>query len=618
MIWVTNQWIAGDVKMFKKITVLLIAVILLTACGIENNKGSRLPADNGSLPEAGDDVKKIEIIDNTAGVNKNDEWIMVPTIPPSDMDTDAQKPFNDVLLNQEQTIKLFMDAWEQNDLEKMNMLTVQPLEEFFRQSDINFASYGHLERGDLLGFARDGMNRIKEYNARAIKDVKIEGVSRDGDKAKVDMGKGFDFNVTFALDQNMWKLERIVAEITGLESVEPEELDTLGQLVLVDVRDMNSDGYYELLTMGFRGEWEGIGPEPTSAIGIYKNHDKGISNIYFRDMNERLKEDRVVLEGGMGKVLDDQPVLLVLIEKTAQDNLAILEGPAPQYYVSLYRLERNNLIKVGEVDWEGTVTDVLENRIVPEWVELIGVKRFKKGAAESIVLRVGFRDRSDGDDAYQTNEGIFILSHDRGRWHTDWHHEGTHGEYHTVVFQGNNSPELPAKMYYIEDANYYGGKGAGVFEVYYKKDRWVSEGIFSEKLNIKAAGDITGDGNIEFLVFDGSNLKVCTRDGELLWNIRPPGGTKEVPHAWIGNVKGRQRIIAAFHIGDYVDMSGRICVWEEQNGLMRQIWQSDVLGSDGITAMLIWDLDMDGVPEILVNYTDDYLLWGQFFKIFEP
>ena len=71
-------------------------------------------------------------------------------------------------------------------------------------------------------------------------------------------------------------------------------------------------------------------------------------------------------------------------------------------------------------------------------------------------------------------------------------------------------------------------------------------------------------------------------------------------------------------MGDYINMKSAIYVWEEQEGRMDSLWQSEALGTDGITAMMLRDLNKDGKPEILVNYTNDYLIWGQFFKIFEP
>ena len=98
----------------------------------------------------------------------------------------------------------------------------------------------------------------------------------------------------------------------------------------------------------------------------------------------------------------------------------------------------------------------------------------------------------------------------------------------------------------------------------------------------------------------------------------PSRDTKEVPYAWIGSVAGKQRIVAALHMGDYINMKSAIYVWEEQEGRMDSLWQSEALGTDGITAMMLRDLNKDGKPEILVNYTNDYLIWGQFFKIFEP
>lgn len=601
--------------MLKKIILLVIIIVLLSGCSTEIDVYPKLPIDADTVPGDNGDAQEVASIDRSEGMYENNEWVMVSPGGPEDAHT--QLPSESVLLNQEQAVRFFMDAWEQNDLEKMNMLTLQSLEEFFRQSNINFISYEYLDKGDLLGFTRDGMGKIKKYGAGDINSISIDGYTQDSNKLRMNVGD-LGFDITLALDRNMWKLETMSADVSGLEQFVVQEQDSLGQLVLVDIRDMDGDGNYELLAMGFRGEWEGIGSEPTSAIGIYKSHDEQISNLYFRDMNDRLEGGRVVMEGGMGRVLEGQPVLLVLIEKTAQDNLAIIEGPAPQYYVSLYRLENRHLIKIGEIDWEGAVTDVLDSEIVPEWIELLGVKKLKRGAVESVVLRVGFRNRQDRDQLYQTNEGIFVLSHDGDRWCTDWHHEGTHREYHTVVFENDGLGDSPMRMYYMEDAPYDAKSGGGVFEVYYRNGRWTNARIFSERLNIKAAGNITGDGGIEFLVFDSPNLKVYSKSGKELWDIQLPETTREIPHAWIGNVNGKQRIVSALHMGDYVNMTSRIYVWEERDGLMRDFWKSEALGNDGITSMMVRDLNKDGIPEILINHTNDYLIWGQHFEIFEP
>ena len=74
-------------------------------------------------------------------------------------------------------------------------------------------------------------------------------------------------------------------------------------------------------------------------------------------------------------------------------------------------------------------------------------------------------------------------------WYTEWYHEGTYGEYHTVVFEETSSGNQPVKMYcYVEDIPYENGEGGGVLEVYHRNGRWTENRLFSEKLNIKAAG----------------------------------------------------------------------------------------------------------------------------------
>ena len=71
-------------------------------------------------------------------------------------------------------------------------------------------------------------------------------------------------------------------------------------------------------------------------------------------------------------------------------------------------------------------------------------------------------------------------------------------------------------------------------------------------------------------------------------------------------------------MGYYVNMDSGIHVWEGEDYKLQNTWQSEVLGSDGITAMIVRDINRNGKPDILVNYTNDYFVLGQFFKIFEP
>jgi hypothetical protein len=604
--------------MIRVTAFLLLIIALLSGCNADAVNPPEPSMEEKPFEENSEETKEVSSILDPGKENQGSDWVMVPVGEDSGNGRDKQQSSGDVLLNQEQAVKLFLDAWEQNDLEKMNMLTFQPLEEFFRQSHMNFAAYRYLDTGDLAGFVRDAIVKLKEYSIDTFDNAKIENLLPNGDRLKVSIGDYLNLDVMLVLDRNMWKLKSMEANISGFEEAVPGDWDTLDQLVLADIKDMDGDGRYELLAMGFRGEWEGIGPEPTSAIGIYSFSGMRINSLYFKDMYDRLQDDRVVTEGGMGRVLEGQPAALVLIEKTAQDNMAVVEGPDTDYFVSLYNLADRELKKVGDIDWKGAVSDVLGNRIVPEWVELLGVKRMKEGTAESVVLRVGLRDRADQDDSYQTNEGIFILSHNGVEWVTDWYHAGTFGEYHTVIFEEPVNVDGAATLYYVEDIPYDEGEGGGVFEVYHRNGKWSGERIFREKLNIKAAGDMDGDGEAEFLVFDGLKLKVHSKDGKVLWDAGLPGETKDVPFSWLGSVDGKQWVVAALHTGDYVNMSSGIFIWEGGDYRLLNTWQSEALGSDGVTAMFVRDIDNDGKTEILANYTDDYLVWGQFFKVFEP
>ena len=604
-------------RMRGKMIGILLITALLTGCSTETAGPTDPPVQKETIIGSREEVKEVSSIQGTGEMDEVEDWVMVPVGEEPGDNGNGQRQEN-VLISQEQAVSLFLDAWEHNDLEKMDMLTLQPLEEFFRQSQMNFASYRYLDNGDLAGFVRDGLGKLKDYNIYNFDNARIENPLPNGDRLKVGIGDYLNLDVMLVLDRNMWKLYTMEASLLGFEEAVPQDWDTLGQLVLADLKDMEGDGNDELLAIGIIGEWEGIGPEPTSAIGLYTYSGGKIANLYYRDMNERLENDRVVTEGGMGKVLEGHPAVLVLIEKTAQDNLAVIEGPDIEYYVSLYSLEDGQLKKVGEIDWKGAVSKALGSRIEPEWVELLGVKSLKRGATESVVLRVGFRYASEREHLYQTSEAIFILSHDGAGWYTDWYHEGTFGEYHTVIFEETTDAMESIKLYYIEDMPLEEADGGGVFEVSYRNGRWNEVRVFEDKLNIKAAGDMDGDGTVEFLVFDETKLKIHSRDGEVMAEVGLPRDTREVPFAWIGVSGGRQRIVAALHLGDYVNMNSGIHVWEGEDYKLQNTWQSEVLGSDGITAMMVQDINMNGKPDILANYTNDYLVLGQFFKIFEP
>lgn len=603
--------------MYRRMIGILIITVLLAGCSTEAVSPEETPIQEETIIGAGEEAKEVSSVQGNGETGEVENWVMVPVGEEPGNGGDGQRQEN-VLISQEQAVRLFLDAWEHNDLEKMDMLTLQPLEEFFRQSHMNFASYRYLDNGDLAGFVRDGIGKLKDYNIDTFDNARIENPLPNGDRLKVGIGDYLNLDVMLVLDRNMWKLNAMEASLLGFEEAVPQDWDTLGQLVLADLKDMDGDGSHELLAIGTKGEWEGIGPEPTSAIGIYTYSGGKIANLYYSDMNDRLENGRVVTEGGMGRVLEGHPAVLVLIEKTAQDNLAVIEGPETEYYVSIYSLENGRLKKVGEIDWKGAVSEVLGSRIKPEWVELLGVKSLKRGATESVVLRVGFRYAGERDHLYQTNEGIFVLSHDGTEWYIDWYHEGTFGEYHTVVFEEAVDATEPIKFYYIEDMPLEEEDGGGVFEVSYRNGRWYDIRIFEDKLSIKAAGDMDGDGVAEFLVFDGRKLEVHSRDGEVMAEISLPRDTREVPFAWIGAYGGRQRIAAALHLGDYVNMNSEIHVWEGEDYKLQDTWQSETLGSDGITAMIVRDINRNGKPDILANYTNDYLVLGQYFKIFEP
>ncbi len=603
--------------MFKKVFVLLLIIAILTGCSTQIENPPRTPEETGGAAQKEQGPRDAVSAEHPAQEEQNSDWVMIPVGDQSEESRDQQQPSANVLLNQEQAVRMFLDAWEQNDLEKMNMLTFDPLEDFFRHSNLSFASYGYLDMGDLGAFVRDGLGKLRANEIDSFAGAKIENFLPNGDRLTASLGNVLSLNFSLILDRNMWKLKSMDAVAYGFQEAIPNDWDSLGRTVLVDIKDMNGSGSYELLGMGLWSEWEEIGPEPSSAIGIYTYSDGQLNGLYYRDISQRFESGRVVIEGGMGNLAGAPTFTLVFIEKTAEDILRIADSLEVEYYISLYGFDGENIEKVEDIDWKGIVCNVLDDGITPEWVELLGVKRFKEKARESLVLRVGLTGDRDSDNNFSMNEGIFVISSSEGEWDIDWYHVGTYGEYHTVVFEQTVSDADALKMYYIEDV-FDEAAGGSVFEVFYDGRRWRENKLFSSKLDIKAVGDMDGDGTNEFLVLDGSSLQVHSRTGEVLWRVSLPASTKEVPHAFIGSAEGKQKVVATLHMGDYTDWTSHIYLWEGQGYQLEKTWESEPLGSNGISAMKVWDIDRDGKPEILANFSNDYLQPGEFFKIFEP
>ncbi len=603
--------------MFKRTIVLLIITAFLTGCSTEIENPPEPPKETGSVSDKEQEAREVSNEQNPAQENQNEDWVMVPVGEQSGETQDKQQTSAGVLINQEQAVRMFLDAWEQNDLEKMNMLTFDPLEDFFRHSDVSFATYGYLDRGDLGAFVRDGLGRLKAHDIESLTNVQIENLLPNGDKLTASLSNTLNINFSLILDRNMWKLRSMQALAYGFGEAIPQDWDSLGQTVVVEIKDMNDNGYYELLTMGLWNEWEEVGPEPSSAIGIYTYINGQLNKLYYRDILNRLESERVVIEGGMGRLTENPSFTLVFVEKTAEDTLTVADSFEVEYFISLYDFNGGNLEKIGDIDWKNAVSKVVGRRITPEWVELLGVKQLKENAPESLVLRVGLTDSTADDDDFRMNEGIFVITDNGGDWDTDWYHIGTYGEYHTVVMEQTDANAGAVRLYYIEDA-FDEAAGGSVFEVFYDGKRWHENKLFSSKLDIKAAGDMDGDGVNEFLVLDRASLQIRSGDGEVLWDVNLPAATKEVPHAWIGVAEGKQRVVAALHMGDYTDWTSQINIWEGQDFKLEHSWSSEPLGTDGISAMRVWDMNGDGKTEILVNFSNDYLQPGEFFKIFEP
>lgn len=558
----------------------------------ENNEENEVPKENGQ--EAAEEVG--ETVDTGEQVQGQTE----------------QEP----LINKEETALMFINAWREIDLEKMDMLTFHPLEEFFDRSDIFFASYYYIKNGDLAGYIRDGIETLKVYDQNAFDNIEIIQLPGAEDILIVRMGKSFELDFDFIQDDNMWKIKIMDSLPVQLTKAIPEDWTSLNNTVICDMQDVNRDGFIELLTMGYWGEWEGIGPEPSSALGIYIYNGEEFKTLYFKGIEDRLNENKVLIEGAsMGHLIDNQSIVLVLAEKSAVDQMQAAEQHDVKYFLSLYGLEDGELMKIEEIDWSSLIKNNCEHEVTPKWLEVLGVKNLEGTDKENIIIKAGLEMEGSNDGDIIINEGIFVLSKEGEEWKVEWSHIGIDGEYHTIIFDQPNQNNHPCRLYYIEDHS-NGDINGWIYEVSFEEGEWIENLVFCEKLDIKAVADMDGDGIDEFLVWDRGYLKILSHQGRELWHSEEMTGTREIPYAWMGRIGEEQRIVAALHRGTQVYWRSQITGWKGNDYDLQLSWDSEELGTEGISAVKVVDIEGDGEMDILANFSNNYLVRGQYFKVF--
>lgn len=624
-----------------KILAAILVIIILTSTGCSTDDLSGI-IEKGDVQGFEEQVVAVETI-NPDGVGKTQEEkqpdkVDQTTNPVENTDrvetegpTETEDPTETAeaeseqtqstggpLISNVETVRMFLEAWRDKDLERMDMLTLTPLETFFRNSDILFASYHYLDSGDVAGFIRDGLETLAVYDENALDSIVVENLQQNDSRLLVRLGEAFDMDITLEMDGNMWKIETIDSLPAEMQKAVPEEWMSLNNSVLVDLGDLDGDGNTEMLTMGIWGDWEGMGPEPSSAIGIYAYRPKGLERLFFKGTEERLNQDRVVVDGRMGLFDNSGRTSIAILEKTATDEIAALKPEEIEYYLSLYSFDEDTLEFQGGIDWHSIALEWDRDKAYePQWVELMGVHNLRDPHRSDIILKVGFGAKNSEERMPGIIEGLFILSNRSGEWRSEWFHIGKDGEYHDVVFSTPSGENSSGNMYYLEDSLERENAGSA-YKVYYEGGIWKKEKAITGGGEIKAVSDMDGDGKDEFLVWEGNSLVILSDQGRELWRSKRLTGAREMPFAWMGAEGGTQRVVAALHQGSFVSWKSQVFGWEGESYSLDRIWQSEELGSQGISAMQVSDIDKDGKPEILVNFSNDYLIRGQYFKIFEP
>ncbi|MEW6398601.1 MAG: S-layer homology domain-containing protein [Bacillota bacterium] len=519
----------------------------------------------------------------------------------------------------------FFRRWADLDLEGMSALMLVPPEKFIPNSDIVFAPfYPKKYPDDLPDFVRASRDLVQQYDPSAwenpvIQESRVDpSASPPAVRVHLRLGQApYDIWAEMELtDEGMagWRMHMMDSLPVPSGVPAPPSSFSLERLQPTDVRNLDGTPGVEILGWAFWGEYEGTGPEPPGARGLFSFREGKPHPLWFT--REGPAPGWVWTgEGVMGHLTGPHSIDLLLVRRPAylDGQPTGPEGPR----LGLYRLKQPAPDREPATGAGGTlekVADVQWPQLAPAdtavYYGLMAARPLDDAAGDEIVISA-FCTPPTGP-AYQIvavcrlkDTSLEVLGTCRS--------PAGQSLYLTFAPPGagtTGGEPAPCRLYVWAQ----GGQEVTALVPPTGAERAFAPATLPVPHHaVKAAADLDGDGHDEFLVEGPRHrLELLKGDGTGLWETSAYKGAGQ---AWMGLVDGKVNVVMAEPGAD----AYRVVRWEGEppaggstaggraGMILERVWASPPLGRAHISSLWVADVQGDGRPEILVTSSDSYL-----------
>lgn len=535
----------------------------------------------------------------------------------------------------------FFHRWAKLDLEGMKRLMLVPPEKFIPDSDIVFAPFYPKEYpADLPDFMRAARDLVCQYDASAWDNIIVEEskVCNPGSSPSKPNSPPPEVRVTVHLGKapyHIWAEMQLTDEgrtgwrVRMLDSLPiksegevPPSPYSIEGLQPREVRDMDGTPGVEILGWAFRGEYEGMGPEPSGTGGLFSFRDGEFKKLWLTRKGP--SPGRVWTgEGVMGHLTAPDRLDVLLVSRPAYLDGRPLSEEGPR--LGLYRINATtddlrsmadpsaNLEKVSDVAWPE-----LASEDTSVHYGIMAARPLDDVPGDEMVI-CAFCTPPQGN-GYQ----MIVVARLEGnslRVLTSYKSAPAQSLYLTLaqpnIMAGSHEGggTVPWRLY----AWAWNDPNITALELRNGKFTWSTLPVVHQ--TVHAAADIDRDGLDEFLVeAPRHRLQLVDHQGMVLWETT---GYKGVRQAWMGIVGEKIVVVVSEPGAD----ANRVVRWEADMSTvsetepitisLRRTWSSPPLGSAHISSLWVADLEGNGDLEILVTSSDEFLAPADYFHVFD-
>lgn len=531
----------------------------------------------------------------------------------------------------------FFRRWGELDLEGMKNLMLVPPERFIPGSDIVFAPfYPKKYPDDLTDFVRSARNLVRQYDPSAWENVTAADSRIDAmaspPRVSVSIRLG---NAPYHIRTEMelaneglatpgWRVRMLDSLPVKSQGMAAPSTYSIEQLQPWDIRDLDGVPGVEILGWAFRGEYEGMGPEPPGTLGVLSFRKNGFERIWLT--REGPEQGRVWAgEKAIGHLTSKDGIDLFLVSRPAYLDGKPLREEAPRLEWYRMNLRKGDSPSKDDPPVLQKVTDVAWPSLAPGDTKvhygLIAARPLDDVPGDELVI-FAFCTPPSGN-SYQV-VAITKLEGNSLRVLTSLTSEPAQSLYMTIAQPNTGPAQSPdSRSSRSDGASHrvyiWAWEDSNVTALKFQEGRleWVTLPITHQRLI--AAADIDGDGLDEFLVeVPRHQLQLVEHDGNLLWKTADYKGAGQ---AWMGALDGRLVLVMS-ELG--ADLN-RVVRWEGKaqvaraQGLisLQRAWSGPPLGIAHVSGLWVVDIEGDGDLEVAVTSSDEYLAPADYFHVFD-